>query len=228
MAEVSLEVTDWANQSGAMPDATQSTESMRPDLIASDAAFNNQSVLNFDGADVMGTGATTAWEVADDGDTTWIVVGSTTSASTLYILATEDAGGISYFEMAWRSATNSRFIVEDAGSVLITELAAPGVSGQAHVLAGVYTGAASPSNDSVELFIDGATTGPTTGDQGAISQGGSEEFLIGARRSTAVSAIVGKIAEIVILPRLITAAEDATFAGYLNARYDMSLTGVTQ
>ena len=63
---------------------------------------------------------------------------------------------------------------------------------------------------------------------GNIAAAASREFLVGATGTTGAAGLVGHVAEVIYVAGLLSSGEDASLTSYLNSRYGLSLTGVTQ
>ena len=85
----------------------------------------------------------------------------------------------------------------------------------------------SPTNDVRAMWLDGSFVNSGANDLGVIAASTDRPFSVGGGSPTAGN-LTGQIAELLYLKRLLTAAEDADLTQYLNARYGLSLTGVTQ
>lgn len=234
VTESSLEITALANQTlraSPLPDLTQVTASRRFDLIASAPAFNGRAVCNGDGGDVLDAGVTTAWEMAADGDDlTWISLCSQVTTGAKYAISSNDAGTTSFIFLQARVGSGGTFAAVDSGSTSISDAGAVMLTGQAHVVAGVYTGAVSPGNDSLARWVDGVSAGPTTGDQGRVFESGTapSALLVGARRPSASGGIDGAWRLAITIDRLITGQEDADLTAFINSDQNKSFPGVTQ
>lgn len=229
VTEVSLEMTDWTNSGagGTSYNITQATGTRRPDVIVSDANFSGRASINFDGGDVMVAAAGAFWEVADGGDLVVFALVRPTTTGNMGVVSSDDISG-GGFQINVRTDDNFLIRVGD-GTVIIQDTSGGVAVDTVHAITLVLTGAASPSNDSIELFVDGTGSGsPATGDVGAIDQGGLEEFLIGALNGSGGSGLVGQIAEIGYYKGMPTAQEDADLTAYWNDYYGTSLPGVSR
>ncbi len=232
VTNVSLEVTDWANQGsgGVNYDTTQPTGTQRPDLVVNDGNFNNRATIHVDGGDVMPTGAGTHWEMAADGDDLILIAlfRMDAGAGIKAAVATDvfTAGG---FVLSPALSATCRASVFDTVPTTIRDDASAVTVSTVSSLALVLTGAVGPTADSAELFLNGVSLGtPVTTDLGTISAGGAQEYLIGAGSVASANGLIGNIAEIIQIKQLLTAQEDADLTAYWNDYYAQSFaSGVT-
>ena len=226
-------VTAWANQGWhADGDLSQGTSAKQPHYDASHASFNGQAVVDFDGGDVLYAAASSWWHNSDESSSgTLVAVARTMSASGIeFVVQTRQIGGQGGADLSIRAAGACRFRAYESGAgANISDNGANGVQNSVHVIAGVLTGAVSTSPDSMECWVDGVSAGATTGDLSSpVAAAADREWCVGGTSTTAGS-LTGQIAELIYVPeRVLTAAEDAALTTYLNTRYGLSLTGVTQ
>lgn len=227
-------VAAWANQgtAGSSGDLVQATGGLQPLYDAAHASFNNQPVMDFGAADyVFATAAGTWWHLASESSScVLLAVGRTVSASGFEEMAITRAyttvGGLAIRIRAGASCT---FTAEESGGVAtIADTGANGVQNQVHVLAGVLTGAVTPTADSAQCWLDGAGGTASTGDLDLpVAASANREFVVGGTTAS-VGTYNGQIAELLFIKRVLTSDEDDLLTAYLNARYGLSLTGVTQ
>ncbi len=224
-------VSAWANQgtAGSAGDVGQGTSTLRPVFVASHASFNGQAVLDFDGGDVLYATAGTWWEQTADGESmTVVAVARATVADNGTLAQTRAYATVGGLQFQLNTAGSSRWYLYDTGAVeRINCLSAGATQNALHVMAGVLEGAVSPAADTASGWIDGALGDERTADLGVIAASSAREWCIGGASAT-VGNFTGQIAELLFLKRGISASEDAELTRYLNARYGLSLSGVTQ
>ena len=221
-------VSAWADQIGSN-DLAQGNSTYRPTLVSSDANFNSQATLSFS-ADCLYSAASSWWHIADGTSLTSLVVWRATSlASAAYPLNTRNfntQGGwahradLARFYVADSGASNSDFASDSTGYSTSTVYVSAGLMRE--------NGA---SADDISLWINGTECdSPVVGAYsfGNIAAAASREFLVGAAGTTGGSGLVGHVAEVIYVAGLLSSGEDASLASYLNTRYGLSLTGVTQ
>ncbi len=232
VTRLGVEVTDYVNQ-GPEPDLDlmQGVGTMRPDFVAIDAAFGGMPSIHYDSNDILASIATIAWELAADGDdfTVIAIVVPDSAAALETAVAVDDNLAIGRFRLQPRTGSTSRFSVKDSLGVAVTDRGTALTASMAYALAGVYTGAVSPSLDSAAFWVDGVSIVPSTADQGVIAAGvgGPSEFIHGGN-VIGVGNFNGRCAEVIYLKGLLTVAEDAALTAYFNDRYGFTLPGVTQ
>lgn len=193
-------VSAWANQAdgGSGYDLAQTVAERQPIFTASESEFNNQSVIYFDGTDVLfnsNTGSDTGW--------------------TAYVVYKLNAtpGGLAYgfaFKLvenwlAWNVYAGSDTAVYNGGGTVLTNH----FNTTKYIFKYISNGATSVVQWNAES--DQAITNASP-QQSAIYLG-ADNNIVGA------SAI--KIAEVLIFSREITAAEQIVVRNYLNARYSV-------
>ena len=221
-------VSAWADQIGSN-DLAQGNSTYQPTLVSSDSNFNSQSSLSFSG-DVVYSAASSWWHIADGTSLTSIVVWRATSlAAAGYPLNTRNfttQGGWGH------RADLARFYVADSGASS-TDFASDSTgysTSTVYVSAGIMreNGA---SADDISLWINGTECdAPVVGSYsfGDIAAASARAFLVGAAGTTGGSGLVGHVAEVIYVAGLLSSGEDASLTSYLNSRYGLSLTGVTQ
>lgn len=197
-------VAAWADQSGNAKNFSQGTAPNRMSFTASDAAFGSQPV-------VVGTGsgwldATSAWNLSQP--------------STVLIVGTSGvfANWTTFFDCSAGARTAVR---ADPSNVLAV------YAGTANVTSGSV---ASPS--SFAAVINGASSvhylnsvsSSGAGDPGSVGIGTP---MIGAGPAAVFPMqSVSKIAELVVVNRVLTAAELRRWFTYTRARYGLAVTGL--
>lgn len=227
-------VAAWANQgtAGSSGNLAQGTGGLRPTYDASHASFNGQAVMDFGAAAaVIYAAAGTWWHLSSESSScVLLAVCRTTSASGFEEVAITRAyttvGGLA---LRIRAASSCSFNVEESGGVTaIADSGANGVQNQVHVLAGVLTGAVTTAADSAACWVDGVSGAASTADLDApVAASSDREFLLGGV-TTSAGSLNGQIAEVIFIKRVLTSGEDASLTGYLNTRYGLALSGVTQ
>lgn len=226
-------VTAIANQgtAGSALDLTNGTAGS-PTYDASHASFNGAPVLDFGvAAATLISAATTAWHLPSESSSmVALAVLRPTSASgfeePFITRSYSTAGG---FALRSRVASSCTFTVEESGGVTAAaDIGGNCVQNSVHVLAGVLTGAVTTTHDSAACWLDGVSGGATTADlDAAVAASSNRELLIGGTAS-GTGTYSGQIAELLFIKRVLTSGEDASLTGYLNTRYGLALTGVTQ
>ena len=224
-------VPSWANQgaAGADADLGQGTSTLQPTFVESHASFNGQAVIDFDGGDVLYAAAGPWWEQTADGESLTIVaVARVTAGGVSAVSYTQTATTYGGFNLAINTSGAGRWYVYDQGAAASIVMTYTGnVQDAVEVLGAVYEGAVSPTNDVRAMWLDGSFVNSGANDLGVIAASTDRPFSVGGGSPTAGN-LTGQIAELLYLKRLLTAAEDADLTQYLNARYSLSLTGVTQ
>lgn len=224
-------VTSWANQgaAGSAADLGQGTSTLQPTYVENHASFNGQSVIDFDGGDVLYAAAGPWWEQTADGESLTVIaiarvtVGGQSTVSQIHTATTY--GG---FILTINTSGNGRWYLYDQGAAAsLVKTYSGNVQDAVEVLVGLYEGAVSPTNDVRSVWLDGSFVDSSTGDLGIIAASTDRSYCVGGGNTTSGN-LTGQIAELLYLKRLLTAAEDAALTDYLNERYGLSLTGVTQ
>lgn len=231
VTDASLEVTDWANQGngGVSYDTTQATGTVRPDLVANDVNFNNRATIHYDGGDALNTPANGAWEFADGTSAVSAALFRQDAGNGLKGLVTTSATGAGGLQLNTRLDASPTSIVRD-GTVLLSDTTGSATSvSTVSTRAWVLTGATTPTNDSLESFLDGVGSGsPATDDLGAVAPATDREMILGASGTTGTSGLIGNLAEAFYIKRVLTATEDADLTSYWNDYYGTSFaSGVT-
>lgn len=226
-------MSGWANQgtAGSSGDLQQGTGGNQPVYDASHASFNGQAVVTFDGGDVLYATAGTWWHLASESSSACVIaVTRTTSASGAEeVMTTRTALTTGGFRLRAAAAGVANFAVSESGGA--TDISDNGGSitqNVVHVIAGVLTGATTATPDSAACWVGGASSAATTGDMdAAVASSSNREWCVGGTATT-TGAYTGQLAELIFIKRALTAPEDAELTTYLNARYGLALSGVTQ
>lgn len=226
-------VTAIANQgtAGSALNLTNGTAGS-PTYDAAHASFNNQPVLDFGAAAAtLISAATTAWHLSSESSSMAVIaVARTTSASGAEEVAmTRAYATVGGWRLRITAAGACSFGVEESGGVAaILDSGANGTQNAVHVLAGVLTGAVTASADSAACWVDGVSGGATTADLDLpVAASSDREILLGGT-TTGTGTLSGQIAEVIFIKRVLTSGEDASLTSYINARYGLALSGVTQ
>lgn len=223
-----------ANQgtAGSSGDLQQGTGANQPVYDASHASFNGQAVITFDGGDVLYAAAGTWWHLASESASMAAIavvrttLGATTAQTAVRTRTYTSVGG---FGLIYREGAACRFDSDESGGVAsIADTGGNGTINTLAVLAGVLTGAVTTASDTGEVWLDGTSGGGSGADfAAAVAASSNREFLLGGTATT-TGDFTGSIAEVIFLKRVLTSGEDASLTAYLNARYGLSLPGVTQ
>lgn len=224
-------VPSWANQgtAGSAGDVAQSNATYQPTYVESEAAFDDQAVMDFDGDQNLFATAGTWWNVPDGDDFSLVVVARPRSASgTEIVLTTRNAGTLGGLQARFHTSGPCDSRIWDTGAAdTLDANCGTATQNAVQVLAAALTGAVSPGTDSLTSLLDGTAGTADTGDLGAIAPSSTRELVV-AGSGTTLGTFDGQIAEILFLKRLLTAEEDAALTEYLNERYGLALSGVTQ
>jgi len=226
-------VASWANQgtAGSAGDVGQGTSTLRPTYVASHASFNGQAVLSFDGGDLLYATAGTWWHLPSESSSAVVIaVARSTISGNSAVITTRGVttvGGLDARLKTNGTACQARWY-QSGAAVSITDSGANGAQNSVHVLASVLTGAVTTATDSGALWVDGASGAPTTADFTApVAASSNREWVVAGTTTTAAD-FTGQIAEVLFLKRVLSAEEDSALTDYLNERYGLALTGVTQ
>lgn len=226
-------VAAWANQgtSSSALDVAQGTGAYQPVFDQVHADYNNRPVMVFNGSKVIYVAASTAWHLASEsGSMTIVVIGRTsTSAGALEaILLTRNVSTLGGFDLQIRDGNTCRARwVQSGAGVTLTDNGANGTT-TPRAYASVLTGGVTTTPDNGICIVHGALGSATTADlTAAVAASSNRELCIGGS-STTIGTLVGEVAEVILLKRVLTSDEDDDLTAYLNARYGFSLSGVTQ
>lgn len=226
-----------ANQgtAGSAADLTQPTSGNRPYYLESVPEFNGQAVIDFAAASnqVLFAAIGNWWELPSESSSMTLVTVAlckTPATSGFEKLVTTRAastqGGL---DVDIRTGGSTRARVWSAsGAATILDSGGNATEDTAHVLASVLTGAVATTPDSLALWVDGVSGGPTTANlAAAVAAAADREWVVGGTATTTGS-LTGQIAEMIYLRRALTSDEDDALRDYLNDRYGLALAGVTQ
>lgn len=202
-------VATWEDQSATGADASQALPFKQPTFVASDAALAGQPALDFDGIDDALSHATNAVESASTDHTFFAVLDSdTTDASSRWVWESQ-AGRLGFYFT--HSSNNGRHgFCDDASRDILGAVPAAG---------GTYvTWQLQGGTGSCEVWERTASAGMNSTCQPR-TLGASA--AIGAMYAAAAFFFNGRIAEIVLYDRKLTAPEVTQVQGYLAARYGL-------
>lgn len=217
-------VTAWANQGTAGTDGDFSQNPTGPNLVASDANFNSQPVLEFTGTQDLTTAANSFWALATEADSLTVVAiarDADVTTTTRVMLDTNNypSGG---FAMRLNRSTGQYFanIRGQGGAGVLDNTNLGHADSVTSCFALVVNGAASPATDEGRAILDGAAPTATSVDVSVPIAQATQPLRIGT------PAFFGRIAELLLLKRSLTAQEDADLTSYYNDRYGLALTTV--
>ena len=206
---VSGKVSAWTDQSGtgdSNKDVTQGTAANRPTYNATDAGYNNQSTLTFDGTDDwMASGV---WSTVPTTTGTFFIVGEMGLAATQVMSCMHDTGGLG--ELYGNGGG-----VDDLQYYQGATLVAVGESGinSKSVFAVERNGA------STKIYQN-AKTAITTGNAGS---GALQRLILGSNALAASLPLNGKIAEVLDYNVILSAGNRGLVMDYLGARYSRAI-----
>lgn len=222
-------VASWLDQISSI-DLSQATGSRQPTYDEVNASFNNQATINF-ASDVLTTAANlTFWELtADDDDLSLIVVVRNTAAGANdTIVQTQNYNTMGGFQMLANSGGNSRWYVYGSGGSPSRTLTFTGVvQNTVHVIAGLITGATTPSTDTIAVRLDGTASASGSTDIDIIEASTNRALCVGGGSDTSGNADM-ELAEIILTHSNLTSGEETSLASYLNTRYSQSWSNITQ
>jgi hypothetical protein len=197
-------VSAWADQSGtedANKNHVQATINARPTLASSDADFNGQACLVFDGNDALRSGA---WTVPPSQPVTFFAVARSSGALDNRVIIDGRGGGERNVLYMNTSGNVSMYAASAVAS-------STSINGTTRAVCGVFNGATSA------LYVDSSAVAAASGDAGAWNITGTG---IGSQFGNSSAEFwSGKIAEIIA----VAGAADATLRGkvftYFGARY---------
>lgn len=188
-------VSVWADQSGNGYDASQVTDSRRPDLNATDSNLNDQPSITFDSGQAMATSlaeASTEW--------TWFAVVYNAVASGIRRVIDDGSGGFRWY------GSGGNLVVEDGTNSLSVAM---GVG--AHVIACRLSA-------SGLLRVDAAES---TGTMAAVDMTSPR---LGCRSTNyAADNWEDEMAEAIAYDRALTDGQVDTVCNYLGAKYDITV-----
>lgn len=203
-------VDTWADQSGvgdANQDARQTTDGNRPPYNASDAGYNGQATLSFDGATkFMATGT---WTTGVAQPYTVFVVGNDSGAvsAQIYVEGGSDGSGTNRAISFYNNAANYETF---AG---VSLAAGGGISNAKRAGGAVVNGASSALYNSAKTPVASGNAGTNTPFKfGWIGQ----SFAASARLN-------GKMAEVVLLSGAAAASQLNALLDYFGARYAFAI-----
>lgn len=227
-------VSQWNDKSGNGRHVTQGTAAAQPTTGAS--AINGRNVIDF-AADWMVTASASPWAFLHDG-TVWtaLVIGQAgTSSDPNAIYAFLGNGGtdssltgaaLSYDDRTSSSRNNAIFCGVSKGTT--SQWPILGAANNAftpnapHRLRVEFAPGAAAAADRLTVMVDGtAVTDNNTSTVAPSTGSASEALAIGAVRTSGLQALVGKLAEVVIVPRALTATEVTQWNAYVSAKWNL-------
>lgn len=207
-------VSTWAPRVGSFS-LTQGTGSAQPTHITSNAAFNNQPSVSFDGGDSVNAATASDWTFMHDGSgMTWIIVAKGDVANTIY-----GHGGTSNST----TVVGTRFRTNGVGTLLwdmgngTTNIMNQTIQANVddalfHCCVRYEEGRA--GNEFAHRYLGGADT---TGNSAAAPSASDPSLAFGLGGATLT--LTGDIAEVILYSRYITDAEVDSIDAYLLDRY---------
>lgn len=196
-------VSQWDFKNGTfrgVSNVAQATGVNQPTLVASNASYNNQPTINFDGNDFLDSVAFSS--VIAQADTIFIVADADVTASRIYI---DTATGANQQQIFSRGGGNADWGIF-AGSVLSTGAI---IDSNVHIQEYTVNGVNS------EIIIDGVSEAT-----GAAGAGDLDSLRVGIS-STGTFGLLGDIAEIIIYTDDVSAGDRTILRDYLNERYGL-------
>ncbi len=191
-------VSQWDFENGTfrgVSNVAQGTGANQPTHVVSDAAYNNQSTISFDGNDYL-DGANFSSDIAQP--STYFVVGDYGAGNDTFI---DRAGGVNRNVVGLNSTSKYQAF---AGTPL---LSAGNDDLAPHIIETLFNGAAS------EILVDGGSV--VSGNAGAA---GLSSLRVGDNIVLS-GGLTGTIAEIIIYKANVSAANRTLIRNYLNTRY---------
>ena len=215
-------ISSWADATGNGRTFTQGTASEQPTFVSSDADFNNQPLVHFDGSDALATtfdsdlnpNNMTVFVVAtvdaDDGNYHGIVNNYTTNKG--WLLYARMSGSHNYWQ--FRTGTGSGYTVLSAGSNTVVpntpSIVTMKIAGSDGAGGGTTTqtlhvnGASEATSSAVYSKKTYSSSTPILGDVGSFE-------------------LTGQMAEVIIYDRALSASETANVEAYLSLKYSVGL-----
>lgn len=227
-------VTAWTNQGlDINADCAQGTAAYQPTWTESETNANSQSVVSFDGTEVIYAAADNWWHLSSESsDAVWVAVAATRTASGAIeqIFRTKGYQARGGMQGDIRDGNPIRAVWRDNGGT--NQLLDNGSNGSQNTLAvaaGVLTGQVTTTADDGECWVNGASSASSTSDlSSAVAASSNSEWIFGGNTETSGGTLDGWIAEFIYLKRLLSATEDGLLETYLEGRYNLTLPGVTQ
>lgn len=211
-------VSAWADQSGSGKTLSQGTAGARPTPVASNAAFNGQPTLSFDGGDSLVAAVASDWNFLHNGlGCTLILVAKGDAANTVYAFCgTQTTVASRGMQLRTTGGGNLVWDVGN-GSVDILGLTVLVDLDDALFKTTLRYTEGRAGNEYAYRINGGADT---TGISGAApsASDATGPLTVGARSGAGLT-LTGDIAEVIAYSRYITDAEANALDAYLLARY---------
>jgi hypothetical protein len=226
-------VAEWKDQSGNNRHVTQSVTADQPTYVASDAAFNGKSVVNFATDDVL----TTPFDAElNTNEFTTFVVMCTNNDNSNYQAGFESrtfSGGSrrGYNIYANMTGSNNRWefwVGQDGSWNNINSANGSAVVNQPNILTMFIEGGngAGASVTAQTLRVDGTQVATATPNYYKNATEPTQVGRVNDIGSGSTFSLIGKVAEVIKYNRHLTDAEMGTVEGYLSLKYNIS--GPTQ
>lgn len=227
-------ISSHANQgtAGTSADIGQGTAAFQYTFDEVHASFNNASVIDCDGGDVLYAAAGDWWELASESSdaTIFCLERQTTEASTETLVRTVawSTGGGFQVRPRTNGAIRCDAYEQGAGAV-VSDSGSDGSPNTVHAIALVLTGAVTTSSDTLLTWVDGANgSGGDAADLSSpVANATDREWLVGGT-GTSSGQFLGQWAFIGFTKALVSSGDDTLLYGWCNTTYGTSLTGFTQ
>ena len=200
----------WLDQSGYANDASQGVAGNRPTFLAGSASFNNQPILQFNGAAPTFLTGTIAGQAANPTFTTFAVY-NPTALSPTQVPFGMGSGGATHQSIGMGIHSSGYYNVFQWGSAEARR--SPSSTSPAIQTANRL------SDNNYDLFVNGVA-GTRTGTPAAASI--NTAYSVGRHANTWFP-LTGNIAEVIYFNRLLNSAERIVVENYLSAKYNVPL-----
>ena len=207
---VSGNISQWNDKSGNGRNATQETSADRPALTA--AALNNKDVLTFASGNFLRV--THQWA---NSAFSFFVVAKYSSGAYSAFYAENNGSASGYLALGMNNNTPRNLAISRTGQATSSTSLTPGTT-ISRVSAYVSTGISS-GNVSVSIFMDGTQASSAVSLTSLLS---NNESLIGASRNGLQDLYAGTIAEILLVPQVISTDTRQRIEGYLAHKWGLT------